>query len=136
MISKSKKLTAAEKIQILNPPPKVLFATQAATVKSITKPIPGSLNYKEVFYSNKKTVLTLGGAGPGKELMDIFGNEKKDAKAKGATDMLAGETYATPIKEDEEENNHELDGLISNDNNDFNRRHAPRRVGINSRKSG
>lgn len=75
--------------------------------------------------------MTLGGAGPGKELMDIFGNEK--GKANGAADMVAGETYATPIREDEEEN-HELDGLISND--EFNRRSAPRRVGINTRKSG
>jgi hypothetical protein len=31
---------------------------------------------------------------------------------------MAGETYASPIREDEEEN-HELDGLIAND--EFNR---------------
>ena len=35
MREKSKKLTAAEKLQILNPPPKVMFATQAATVKNV-----------------------------------------------------------------------------------------------------
>ena len=52
------------------------MATQAATVKNEAKTIPGTLNYTEVFYSNKKTVLTLGGAHPGKELMDIFGGSK------------------------------------------------------------
>ena len=78
MRERSKKLSAAEKIQILNPPPKVQMATQAATVKNVSKTIPGTLNYTEVFYSNKKTVLTLGGANPGKELMDIFGASKEN----------------------------------------------------------
>jgi hypothetical protein len=54
------------------------MATQAATVKNVSKTIPGTLNYTEVFYSNKKTVLTLGGANPGKELMDIFGASKEN----------------------------------------------------------
>jgi hypothetical protein len=52
------------------------MATQAATAKNVGKTIPTSLNYTEVFYSNKKTVLTLGGAHPGKELMDIFSGSK------------------------------------------------------------
>ena len=69
-------MSAAEKIQILNPPLKAQMATPAATVKGVAKTIPGSLSYTEVFYSNKKTVLTLGGAHPGKELMDIFSGAK------------------------------------------------------------
>jgi hypothetical protein len=83
MLSMSRKLNAADKIQILNPPKKVLMATQAASIKNtLGKPIPENLNYSEVFYSNKRTVLTLGNAHPGKELMDLFVSNQQDQMSK------------------------------------------------------
>jgi len=88
------------------------MASQAATVKStLGKPIPENLNYSEVFYSNKRTVLTLGNAHPGKELMDIFVANQQEQMSKTAfnfgkrngQNILLGNLDNTPIHEDDDE---------------------------------
>ena len=68
-----------------------------------------------MFYSNKKTVLTLGGAHPGKELADIFVRGSKDHTG-GATLTRAhngqDEFDGTPIREDEDEH-HDMEALLN-----------------------
>ena len=89
------------------------MATQAATAKQVGKPIPMSLNYTEVFYSNKKTVLTLGGAHPGKELADIFvgGHKEQTDGATLSRGNHQNDELGTPIREDENEH-HDMEALL------------------------
>lgn len=87
------------------------MATPAASVKGTMKPIPENLNYSEVFYSNKRTVLTLGNAHPGKELMDIFVANQQDQLSKTGTNFsrknggnfMLGNLDGVTIAEDDEE---------------------------------
>ena len=94
------------------------MATQAATIKNVSKPIPGSLNYTEVFYSNKRTVLTLGGAHPGKELMDIFGGQHKDPNHEGTLGRDPNDDHGSPIREDMEEH-HDIEALLERDDENY-----------------
>ena len=134
----SRKLNAADKIQILNPPKKVLMATQAASIKNtLGKPIPENLNYSEVFYSNKRTVLTLGNAHPGKELMDLFVSNQQDQMSKtgqnfgnrrggpGGNFTLGNLDGGGTIAEDDEEQHIEAE--------DFNRKRRIRKGGAPGR---
>ena len=60
-------------------------------------------------------MLTLGGAHPGKELMDIFSGSKDQTN--GATLTRANnavEDYGTPIREDEDEH-HDMEALLYED---------------------
>jgi hypothetical protein len=111
LLNQSRRLGAADKISILNPSMKAQMATPAATIKGTTKPIPENLNYSEVFYSNKRTVLTLGNAHPGKELMDIFVANQQDQMSKTGTNfsrktggnVMLGNLEGGAIAEDDEE---------------------------------
>lgn len=95
------------------------MATPAASVKGTMKPIPENLNYSEVFYSNKRTVLTLGNAHPGKELMDIFVANQQDQLSKTGTNFsrknggnfMLGNLDGVTIAEDDEEQRIEIEEI-------------------------
>lgn len=119
LLQQSRKLAATDKISILNPPMKAVMATPAATIKGTLKPIPENLNYSEVFYSNKRTVLTLGNAHPGKELMDLFVANQQDQMSKTGTNFnrkaggnfMLGNLDGAAIAEDDEEQHIEIEDV-------------------------
>ncbi len=71
-------------------------------------------------------MLTLGGAHPGKELMDIFGGQHKDPNHEATLGKGQNEEYSSPIREDDEEH-HDIEALLEReDENHIKNRRAGR----------